>query len=212
MRARPSRTTLIVLAGTFMSLTLLLVLVFGEWLRHAFVVPALYFFWLFSKIVNSIDQQIFWTGLTIIALFALIQVYLYTPRQPFSLPDEGNQTHSHGRVHYWLVHVNLMIKGVYHRSYFSEDLKRLILSVLAMHERQLPIEIERRITSGDLHVPPQVKAFFISPRILPARKVPEKILFKIHNLIHPETRENQPVKIEDFRSVIAYLEDQLEKK
>jgi hypothetical protein len=115
-------------------------------------------------------------------------------------------------VLYWLLYVNLMLRGVYNRSYFSEELKRLILSVLALHERQLPIEIEKRIVSGDLTVPPQVLLLFKNPRRSTVMTFYERIYQTIQAKVKPNTAENRPEKIDDLKAVIAFIEEQMERK
>jgi hypothetical protein len=150
-----SKTLALILAGIFIILTALFVWLFQDWVRSAIVVPVYYLFWLVSKILNSVDQQILWTILFLLALGAIGQTLFARSRLKATPLETEGKSRGQGRVIYWLIYVNLMLKGVYNRSYFSEELKRLILSVMALHERQMPIEIEKRIVSGDLVVPPR---------------------------------------------------------
>jgi hypothetical protein len=207
-----SRPLILILAIIFLVLTALFLWAFGDWLRAAIVVPILYFFWLLSNILNSVDQQILWTLLFLLALAAIANAaFSRTRAAPTPLEEEG-KTRGQGRVVYWLLYVNLMLKGVYHRSYFSEELKRLILSVLALHERQLPIEIEKRIISGDLTVPPQVLLLFKNPRRNTVMTFYERIYQTIRAKVKPNTAENRPEKIDDLKAVIAFIEEQMERK
>jgi hypothetical protein len=212
IRRTPSRTLVLILAATFLGLAVLLIFGLWDWLREAVVIPVMYFLWLMSRIANSIDQQVLWIGLFVLALFGIAQVYFFRPRRAAEEPVEESAAPSQGRVKYWLVYVNLMLVGVYNRSFFSEELKRLILSILAERERQLPVEVEKRIRSGDLTVPPQVLTFFTSPRIRPAATLTEKARRTVEALINPAARENRPEKLEDLQSVIAFLEEQMERK
>jgi hypothetical protein len=206
------RTIQAALAVIFLGIAALFVFIFGDWIRSAIVIPVLYFFWLISKVAKSIDQQILWAGLFLLSVFGLFQVYLSSSRRTSSAFAAEKPLPNQGRVRYWLVYMNLMLVGVYHRSYFSEELKRLILSVLSLRERQLPQEVEKRIINGDLDVPPQIKTLFTAPRIRTASSFSEKAIRTMNALIHPETRENRPEKLEDLQTVIAFLEEQVEKK
>jgi hypothetical protein len=151
-------------AAVFLALAVLFIFIFGDWVRSAVVVPVMYFLWLISNILNSVDQQILWSILLLLALAVLAQGLFSRSRTATSPLEEEGPLRSQGRVMYWLIYVNLILKGVYNRSYFSEELKRLILSVIALRERQLPIDVEKRILSGDMPVPEQVLLIFKNPR------------------------------------------------
>jgi hypothetical protein len=207
-----SKTLALVLAGIFVSLAVLFVWFFQDWVRSAIVVPVYYLFWLTSKILNSVDQQILWTILFLLALGSFWQVIFARTRMKATPLETEGKSRGQGRVIYWLIYVNLMLKGVYNRSYFSEELKRLILSVLALQERQLPSEIEKRIVNGDLVVPPQILSLYNSPGRRTQTTFPQKAIEMIGSRIHKERRENRPEKIQDLRVVIAFIEEQMERK
>jgi hypothetical protein len=207
-----SKTLALILAGIFIILTALFVWFFQDWVRSAIVVPVYYLFWLISKILNSVDQQILWTILFMLALGAIWQALIARSRVKATPLETEGKSRGQGRVIYWLIYVNLMLKGVYNRSYFSEELKRLILSVMALHERQLPIEIEKRIVSGDLVVPPQIVALYKNPGRRIQAAFPQRVTEVIDSWIHPERRENRPEKIQDLQAVIDFIEEQMERK
>lgn len=209
---RQSKTLALILAGIFIILTALFVWLFQDWVRSAIVVPVYYLFWLISKILNSVDQQILWTILFLLAMGAIWQTLFARTRVKATPVETEGKSRGQGRVIYWLIYVNLMLKGVYNRSYFSEELKRLILSVLALHERQLPIEIEKRIVSGNLVVPPQILALYKSPGRRTQATFPQRVGEMIGSWIHQERRENRPEKIQDLQAVIAFIEEQMERK
>jgi hypothetical protein len=204
--------SILILAAVFLGLAVLFVWIFRDWVRDAIVVPIQYFFWLVGKILNSVDQQILWSVLVVLALAAIANAVLSRSRTPALPIEEDGPTRGQGRVAYWLLYVNLMLKGVYNRSYFSEELKRLILSVIALNERQLPAEVEKQIMNGELDVPPQVRRLYTSPI---RRRIPTfsgKIYQAVESIIRPDSGENRPEKLEDLHIVIAFLEEQMERK
>jgi hypothetical protein len=211
IRETPYRTLLIVLIVIFLGLVFLLVFIFWDWLRGSIVLPVMYMYWLMSRIANSIDQQILWGGLIILAIYLMAQIFFLRTRIKIH-PEEDQSTPSQGRVKYWLVYTNLMMSGVYNRSYFSEELKRLILAVLSERERLLPQEVEKKILQGDIAVPPQVLSIFAQRRTYPPASLPQKAYRTIEALIKPELRPNRPEKLENIRIVIAFLEEQVEKR
>jgi hypothetical protein len=207
-----SRPMIVALAALFLALAMVFLFFFGDWVRNAVVVPVLYFFWLVSKILNSVDQQILWSILFLLSLAALAQG-LFSRSRTATIPlEEEGPLRSQGRVMYWLIYVNLILKGVYNRSYFSEELKRLILSVIALRERQLPIDVEKRILSGDIPVPDQVLRIFKYPPRSRAVTSSEKIIGAIKARVDPNSAENRPEKLDDLHAVITFLEEQMERR
>jgi hypothetical protein len=193
-------------------LVFLLVFMSWDWLREEIVLPVTYIFWLMARIANSIDQQILWVLLIILAMFLMAQVFFLKSLRKTSPSDEDQASPTQGRVKYWLVYTNLMLSGVYNRSYFSEELRRLILAVLSERERLLPQEVEKRILEGDLVVPPQILTIFAPRRAYPAVSFPARAYRSIEALIKPDLRPNRPEKLDDIRIIIAHLEEQMEKK
>jgi hypothetical protein len=207
-----SRPLIVATAAVFLALAVLFIFIFGDWVRSAVVVPVMYFLWLISNILNSVDQQILWSILLLLALAVLAQGLFSRSRTATSPLEEEGPLRSQGRVMYWLIYVNLILKGVYNRSYFSEELKRLILSVIALRERQLPIDVEKRILSGDMPVPEQVLLIFKNPRRNMAGTPSEKIIQAIKVRVKPNSAENRPGKLDDLQAVITFLEEQMERR
>lgn len=194
-------------------LALALMLLFRDFVRENIVTPILYLFWLGNQIYTHLDQQFLW--ILLLVLFAMIVFrsmrYIRISAKSFGVRETGAK--SSGRVYFWVKQIRLRAAPRISDEFALVEFRRLILSVLAEVKRIDPVEVEDRILSGEIQVPPDIQAALKleileapSPNILWYARIRDRLRVKRS----AEWVFLSPALTSELEETVQYLEDQLE--
>ena len=149
--------TRLLLVGLVLLLAIPLTLLLWNVARDMIVVSLLYILWIGRLVFRAIPQLFLWLLFIAIAL-SLVVKSLVKQRKPApemhdrEMPDPG-------RVGVWARRIYLVERGAFSRWYFAQHLHKLILDVLAHHERVETRQIKQRLETGELDAPPEIQAY-----------------------------------------------------
>lgn len=151
-----TRNRLLALLLIFLVLAALL-FAFRDAVRQFVIVPIQYLAWFAALVYHSLDQQLIWSLLFLLALFIGMRL-LYASVQPAGeLPAPSNNISiGQGRVGAWLVSVRFMLAGGIGQEYFATEIRRLLLSILSHRENISQKEVEQRVAGGDIPIPAEL--------------------------------------------------------
>ena len=191
----------------FLGLVLLvaipLALVLRDVVRQVLVVPLLYLLWLGSLLFHAVPQVFFWALLLAITLFLAVRSLTRRGRPPRETRDE--KPGYPGQVQVWTQRVYLMERGDYSGWYVAQRLRRLILEVLAHHERLSIEQIKQHLKTGELDASPQVRAC-LQAGLAPAFRS-RGLFSRLWHRLRLSVRA--PLPDLDLEGVVQFLENQL---
>jgi hypothetical protein len=136
--------------------------------REVFVLPISYLIFLFGVIISTTPQFYFWV---VLMMITFMMAYRSMKRKrlppermpPSSLAELSQDPMRRGRVTYWSNKVTLMRStgSNFYTSNFHQTLGRLLIEMLSYRYRLPVIEIEQRLRSETLDVPPQVSEYVL---------------------------------------------------
>jgi Ca2+/Na+ antiporter len=153
---------LVLIAAIFIP-TLVVGFIFQDWLRETLLVPLLYMFWVSTLAFQSFDQLTIWK-LTLV--FALILSFVYAVRKA-KYPVNSTQSDGaprllkRGRIYYWGQQIHIVKNAMYTMRFRYHDLAQLIIKTLMYKENSNRKKILARIRSGELEMPPEVRAIIL---------------------------------------------------
>ena len=139
---------------------LVLMLVVRDFVRQAIVVPLSYIAWLAGLVLNSFPQSTYW-AILLAAGILVAWKSLGSPRRWFlqrnatPIIAESPQLSLLAARQAQLAQIN---ESAFAREKTANDLRELMVQVLAYQERQSSDDIEQRIRNGTLVVPPEIHA------------------------------------------------------
>ena len=159
-----SARILVLLLAPSVLLVATLTLILRDWVRDAIVTPILFILWLGGLLIKSTPQWVFWGVFLVMALLILANSLgtRKRPDQNVGKAEPGRPRRE--RVLFWAKQIRWKA-----RRYFSpvdnvEPLRRLVLEVVAFQERLSLTEVEQRLESGELDVPPAIHATLMTWR------------------------------------------------
>lgn len=205
MREIDTRTrNRLLLLGLVLLLTIPLTLALRDVVREGVLIPLLYVVWFGSLAFNAVPQVFFWAILLIVVL-VLAVTSLVRRKQPVQGEHRVNPGNP-GQVHVWARRIHLMERGDFSRWYVAQHLRRLILDVLAYHERLDFEQVKRYLRTGDLEVSLEV-GVCLQVGLAPEYSKSRGILFRLWRRLRPSTQASPDL---DLESVVQFLEDRLE--
>jgi len=152
-----SARLLVLLLAPSVLLVAALTLVLRGWVRDVILTPILFLLWLGGLLINSTPQWIFWGVFLVLALLILANS-LGTGKRPDQNVDRAEPGHpQRERVLFWAKQIRWKARRDFSPVGSAEPLRRLILEVIAFQERLSLTEVEQRLESGELDVPPAVR-------------------------------------------------------
>lgn len=197
----------LLLLGLLLLLIIPLALALRDAVREVIVIPLLYVVWFGGLLFNAVHQVFLWTIFLVIVLFLAVTslVRREKPMRRVQPVHPGNP----GRVRVWAQRIYLMERGGYSRWYVAQHLRRVILEIMAYHER-LDIErIKPYLATGELETPLEIQVC-LQVGLDPALSRARGIFARFWNRLRPGARVSPPDL--DLESVVQFLEDQLEVK
>ena len=195
------------------SLTLALMLLFRDFVRENIVTPILYLFWLGNQIYTSLDQLFLWIVLLVIFAAIVFRSMRYIRISAQHLVEIEVGTKGSGRVYFWVKQIRLRAAPRISDEFALVEFRRLILSVLAEVKRMDPVEVEHRILSGEIQVPPDILAALKleipeapSPKISWFARIRDRLRVKRSG----KWVFLSPALASELEETVQYLEDQLE--
>ena len=145
-----------------------LMLLLRDFVRQTITPPLAYLLWLFDLALRSVPQSVYWALIVAgVAVFALRSLAAGRARASADAPHvaplvlalahRAPMSPLQQRVEQ-IAHLDT---SAFAREKIAFELRALLLQVLAYRERQPAADIERRIRSGALDVPPHVRRLVV---------------------------------------------------
>ncbi len=207
-----TRKRLLALLFIFLALAALL-FVFQDAVRQLVIVPIQYFAWFAALIYHSVDQQVVWSLLFLLALFIGLQLLYESFRPAGSRPlPLDSISLGQARVGAWLMPVRFMLRGGTGQDYFAAEVRRLMLAILAYRENLTPKEVEQRIAGGSIVIPEQLLFAFQSRTYRPpnfwarVRRDIQSVFASIRRNNKEQDEERKLI----LQAIVQFLEEQME--
>jgi hypothetical protein len=160
-KVKPLIVVLLLVLVSLLVITLMLAL--RGFARQVIVVPLSYIFWIGDLLVQSIPQAFLWAWLFLIVLLTALKSLRSGQKPAVELREEPGYP-SRERVTFWLIQLYQAQRGNYFRTRLADFLWSLTLEVLAHQEQLMPWQVEQRLKSEELDVPPEIRAFLRAKR------------------------------------------------
>jgi len=197
------------------SLALALMLFFRDFVRENIVTPILYLFWLGNQVYTRLDQQFLWILLLVLFAAIVFRSMRYIRISTTRFEERETSAKGSGRVYFWVKQIRLRAAPRISDEFALVEFRRLTLSVLAEVKRMDPVEVEHRILSGEIQVPPEIQATL-------KLAIPEASTHKVSWFARIRDRLRvmrsakwvflSPTLASELEETVQYLEDQLEIK
>jgi energy-coupling factor transporter transmembrane protein EcfT len=199
-------------------LMIALMLALRGFVRQVVVIPLSYVLWFGGLLLRSIPQALLWVWLLLIVLL-LATKSLRSDRKPTAEMREEPGYPSRERVTFWLIQV-YQAQGDYFRTRLADSLRQLTLGMLAHQEGLTRWQVEQRLESEELDLPPEIRTFLRAKRE-PNVSTLAGLLTRLQNRLRNaanvlSTRGRSPGRVSssdrDLESVVRFLEDRLDIK
>jgi membrane protein implicated in regulation of membrane protease activity len=144
------------LVGLILLLGAVLLLLLTGYMRSLLAVPLFRAYGIARLLFESIPQLVTWTALLVLAL-PLAWRSLH-PRLP-TRQREDEAPAPVGPVGYWLMAIRSARRVEYQRWELAQELRQLVMKMLAEQAQLTEQQVWRRLDSGALAIPPDVLAF-----------------------------------------------------
>ena len=186
---------------------------YWDFVRDTIIVPIYYFIWVGNLTLKSIPQQAFLALLVaisiLIGLNTLLSVRVKSTTKGFA--DAPSQIDS--RYTSWKKLCSNLSSSSFARDTFAWEARKLIIAILAYQNGIDPIEVEVRIKSETLMVPPAIKDLIQYKKIKDPPLTPqssESVIGRLRRLLRKEVpQNNQPID-SPIAEIVAFIEHQLE--
>ena len=162
MRSRGNRISarmLMLLLASGVLLVAALALILRGWVSDVILTPILFLFWLSGLLIRSTPQWIFWGVFLVLALLILANSLATGKGPEQNLERSEPERPRHERVLFWAKQIRWGTRRDFSPVGSAEPLRRLVLEALAFQERLSLTEVEERLESGKLDVPPAVRMY-----------------------------------------------------
>jgi len=137
--------------------------------REVVVLPLSYLFFVAGILIDSTPQLFFWLAVLLIAFWIAYRSISSKRRAvpPLGMPiknDLDRLGQFSGRVSFWTTKVAQMRRynSSYYQSTFHQSLSRLVTDLMAHRYRLSQFQVEERLRSGLLEVPPDVRDYILA--------------------------------------------------
>ena len=190
-----------------------LTLLYWDFVRDTIIIPIYYFMWVGNLTLKSIPQQAFLALLMIISILIGLNTFIGIGAKatPKGFADEPSQTDS--RYASWKKLCSNLSSSSFARDTFAWEARKLIIAILAYQNGIDPIEVEVRIKSETLMVPPAIKDLIQYKKIKdppPVSQENESIIVRLRRLLLKQEPQNKPPIDSPIVEIVAFIEHQLE--
>ena len=134
-----------------------LTLILRDWVRDVILTPILFLLWLGGLLIRSTPQWVFWAVFLVLALLILANSFAPGKRLDQNVERAEPERPRRERVLFWAKQIHWRARRDFSPMGSAEPLRKLILEALAFQERLSIAEVEQRLESGELDVPPAVR-------------------------------------------------------
>jgi hypothetical protein len=152
-----SAKLLVLLLALGVFLVAALTLFLRGWVRDVILTPILFLLWLGGLLIRSTPQWVFWAVFLVLALLILANSLGTGKRRDQNVERAEPERPRRARVLFWAKHIQWRARRDFSPLGSAEPLRRLILEAMAFQERLSLTEVEQRLESGELDVPPVVR-------------------------------------------------------
>ncbi|MCL5996640.1 MAG: hypothetical protein M1546_11390 [Chloroflexi bacterium] len=156
---------LLLLVPLSVIVTLLIALTVQGVVRQVIIPPLSYALWLADLVIRSVAQSTFWTILVAVGFLVAVRSLFGGWRKGVLMrhvvPAVGDRPEP-SRLQQRLHDLQQLNESTFAREKVSFELRRITLDLLAYQEHQDPAEIERRVRSGALTIPSEIRALLLS--------------------------------------------------
>jgi hypothetical protein len=218
-RRKISARILVLLLVPSVLLVATLTLALRGWVRDVILTPLLFILWLGGLLIESTPQWVFWGVFLVMALLILANSLGAGKGSDQTVGKAEPGYPRRARVSFWAIQVHRQARGDSPPTSSAEPLRRLVLEVMAFQERLSLREVEQRLESGELDVPPAILAYLqhgLTLELLYPVGLWGMLKRRWYALISGLTQARSPAQPSSFdgelESVVQFLEDRLEIK
>lgn len=195
---------------------ILMTVVLQDLVRQVILVPAAYVAWLGGLILKSTPDILLWSWLILMVIILALRSLSTGRDRRFHQEEPRLYRSRRERLAFWLLQIQLA-DSEYARLRLVDFLGKLVTGVLSYRERMLPAQIEQRLRSGDLEIPPEVALFVkekASPEANRSRRLLERMWASLGTIFRSVIRPGRrSVSFEhDLLRLVEFLEKQLDIK
>jgi hypothetical protein len=182
-----------------------------DFVRQSILVPVYYFIWLGGLYLRSFDQALLWGILLVIGLILALNLILKGRRHYQVGELEEITPNRFGRVAHWQTYIKMMQNSYYSENLLADELKRLLLSILAHQYRRTPTEVEEKIQNSEIQLPADIYQFLFDRTPFEVTNSGHFAFFTgwFKRIFKPETPHLLAERQQKLQRVIHYLEDQV---
>ena len=218
-----SRRTLVLALVPGVLLVAALTLLLREWVRDVILTPILFLLWLGGLMIRSTPQWIFWGVFLVLALLILANSLITGKIRVQNVDRAEPERPRRAPVLFWARQIRWGARRDFSAMGNADPLRRLVLEAIVFQERLSLTEVEERLESGELDVPPAIRVYLqrkpapepFSPVSLWGRlwqrwsDLRQQAYTLISGLVEPRSY-SQPFPFEsELESVAQFLEDRL---
>lgn len=152
---RIKRLTLLLL---FLFFSFSLVVIFRSFLMFYIIEPIALVFWVFWRIVWSIDQNIYWSVLVVIYTILFIRMIPYW-KDTYHISAYDYTEESINRVEYWKTVIEDDGLGMKKSDQLNDSINELLMSVINEEKQYESKDLETMIAGRKMSFPPQASSY-----------------------------------------------------
>lgn len=126
--------------------------------RETVVIPLAYAAWLTDLLLRSLPQGLFLALLLVISAVIVLRGILHSGRHGDELPFQPAPTRSRSRLGVLVRQLRNLDRSQFARERTAQEMRNLVLRVLAQTYHLDPNEVTARVRSGAINVPPEIAA------------------------------------------------------
>lgn len=135
-----------------------LTLALRDTVREAVVIPLAYAVWLTDVLLRSLPQGLFLALLLIISVVIVLRGLLQSGGRSDQMPFQPVSGRSRSRLGIWMRQLRNLDRSQFAREQTAQEMRNLVLRVLAQTYHLDPNEAMARVRSGAISVPPEIAA------------------------------------------------------
>lgn len=183
-------------------------------IQEAIVKPVALLLWVGRRLLASIDQVVYWTGLILIGLFLAIVRMIAPPTDMGATGNSGGHNLLKD-MHQWRNLILMTRNETAHPNLLTQNLATLLKNVYASRQPNLiPWQVYDALDQGDIPLPDSIRAFL---SINPVENHQISLLQRLQRIrmapgrwVRHWTRQDVSDYYASITEVISFLEQQLE--
>ena len=209
----------ILLIGLILGLVLLTGLLFPSFIQGNFVTPLALVLWLFWRILQSIDQTIYWV-LLVFSILTYFFARLYRSIQEPPAFETASPSHSNvalERINHWRILIQLSAAETSTSSTLQDSLGKMLAALYASRQSEAVLyEIHDALKLRQIPLPESVGAFLFPEKPIGARwsvrSLPQALWTALRRQIRRWTGRETADYYQTLEQIIAFMEAALEQE